>query len=137
MKKKVLISSIFISLLLVLIISMGIQVFRNHNKQPSIKKIEKEVKKYKDSNYNVKLIKTVNSANVKTNYLISPYSIEVALSMLRDGANDYTKEEIDKVISNRNIKLFNIDNKVNVANELFITVILNIPPYKHVIAINV
>ena len=39
--------------------------------------------------YDIKLIKDVNE---KENYLISPYSIEIALSMLKEGADGNTKE---------------------------------------------
>ena len=56
----------------------------------------------------------------KANYLISPYSIEVALNMLRDGASDETKKEIDKVINTRKITDLTIKDRVGVANAIFI-----------------
>ena len=50
-----------------------------------------EPTKFNDTDYNINLIKTVNSTQ-NDNYLISPYSIEIALQMLRDGANGNSKE---------------------------------------------
>ena len=68
--------------------------------------------------YDIKLIKEVNE---KENYLISPYSIEIALSMLKEGADGNTKEEIENLIGNREINSdLNVKNKVNIANGVFI-----------------
>ena len=52
------------------------------------------------------------------NYLISPYSIRIALSMLKDGANGETKKEIEDLIGNVNTKLGN--ENVKLANTVFI-----------------
>jgi len=54
------------------------------------------------------------------NYMISPYSVEIALSMLRDGASGDTLKEIESVVPKRSIKTLAINNKVNVANALFV-----------------
>ena len=79
---------------------------------------EKEEKVVKEtSSFTIKFIKEANKNN-KSNYLISPYSVETALSMLRVGANNNTLTELDKVIRNRNIN-FNNDN-VHIANALFV-----------------
>ena len=68
--------------------------------------------------YDIKLIKEVNE---KENYLISPYSIEIALSMLKEGADGNTKKEIENLIGNREINSdLNVKNKVNIANGVFI-----------------
>ena len=72
---------------------------------------------YTDTNFNTRLIKTVNSS-IKSNYLISPYSIEIALSMLKEGAKDNTYDEINNLV-NRKINSVSND-KVKVANAIFI-----------------
>lgn len=72
---------------------------------------------YDDREFNIKLIKTVNST-LKSNYLISPYSIEVALNMLKEGAKDNTYNEINNLV-NRTINDVSND-KVKVANAIFV-----------------
>lgn len=71
-------------------------------------------------NYNVDIIKTTNKESANSNYLISPYNIEIALNMLRDGADGSTKEEIDKVIGNRKINNVSLKDKLSIANAIFI-----------------
>ena len=58
-------------------------------------------------NFDINLIKSVNK-DYNENYLISPYSIEIALNMLRDGANGNTEKQIDEVIGSRSIPIFNV-----------------------------
>ncbi len=72
-----------------------------------------------NTNYNSFLIKTVNKNAEKKNYLISPYSIEIALNLLKESTNNKTRDEIVKVLPNREIKLFNSD-KVVASNATFI-----------------
>jgi len=68
------------------------------------------------SSFNIKFIKEVNK-NSKGNYVISPYSVEMALSMLRIGANENTLKQIDKVLRDRE---FNLENEnVKIANGMF------------------
>ena len=74
---------------------------------------------YKENDFNIDLIKTVNNNNQR-NYLISPYSIEIALNMLKIGANGNTLKEIEKVIGNRNIIDISIKDKISIANAAFI-----------------
>ncbi len=52
------------------------------------------------------------------NYLISPYSMEVALNMLSQGAQGDTKKELNEVVKPRALNISN-DN-VKIANALFI-----------------
>ena len=73
----------------------------------------------KEDNFNLKLLKTVNSIASGGNYLISPYSIETALSMLKDGTDGNTLKEIEDLIGTRNISDITSD-KVKVANGIFI-----------------
>lgn len=70
------------------------------------------------NSFNLNLLKEVNK-DKKENYLISPYSIEIALKMLESGANGNTYDEIHKVIGDRKINF--LDNEdIKVANALFI-----------------
>ena len=73
-----------------------------------------------DSNFNIDIIKQFNESAGEKNYLLSPYSIEIALNMLRDGALGNTKLELDKVLGNRVINNLNSDNKIVTANSVFI-----------------
>ena len=73
----------------------------------------------KGENYNSKLIKEVNKQSNNSNYLISPYSIEIALNLLKESTNNNTRTEIEKVVPNRTIKIFN-NEKVKVSNGAFI-----------------
>ena len=72
-----------------------------------------------DNSFNLDIIKLANK-NEKGNYLISPYSIELALSMLRDGANNNSLEELKNVIPERNIKLLSSGKNISVNNGIFI-----------------
>ena len=68
--------------------------------------------------FDYKLLKEVNKDN-KDNYLVSPYSINIALSMLRDGANNNTKAEINKIIGTNNpTKITN--SNIKISNAMFI-----------------
>ena len=71
----------------------------------------------KDS-FSIKLLKETNLNN-KKNYLISPYSIEIALKMLESGANGNTYDEIHKVIGDRTINYLENED-IKIANALFI-----------------
>ena len=81
--------------LFIIIIGVGVIIY---NRIDVGEKARNEKKKEKivingDSNYNIRLIKEVNKTE-KKNYLISPYSIRVALNMLAEGANNETEEEV-------------------------------------------
>ena len=73
-----------------------------------------------DNSFRFDMIKEVNKNYKNTNYLISPYSIEVTLSMVRDGAYSTTLEELESVVPERKIEDIRIKKKINVANALFI-----------------
>lgn len=72
------------------------------------------------NNFNNKIINAVHEKVKNENYMISPYSIEVVLSMLRDGASETTLEELNKLVPERTIKDFDVKERINVANALFI-----------------
>ena len=70
-----------------------------------------------ESDFNLEVLKKTNEFN-DDNYLISPYSMEVALSMLKDGANGDTKNQIERVIGNSTPSIKN--DSVHIANGIFI-----------------
>ena len=70
-----------------------------------------------EKNFTIELIKKVNQHE---NYLISPYSIEIALNMLKDGTNGETYNEIEKVVGTRTIKDLSMGDKLSIANAAFI-----------------
>ena len=73
-----------------------------------------------DSSFNINIIKKFHKFDGNRNYLISPYNIEIALNMLRDGASGKTKDEIDKLIGNRKINNLEEKDKIGIANGVFI-----------------
>lgn len=83
----------------------------------------KNAKDYSSSqdifNFNNTLIKTINK-NENGNYLISPYSIEVALNMLKEGSNSTTYNELNKILPSNKIADLNIKNRISVANAVFV-----------------
>ena len=114
MKRKIIIL-ICILLVIILVITGIIMKKKNDvNKEKNNNEIS-----YIDNKFNINLIKAVNNNN-QNNYLISPYSIEIALSMLRDGAKDNTLKEIENVIGNRNISDVIVKDHIGVANAAFI-----------------
>lgn len=67
------------------------------------------------------MIAEVNDKYGKQNFLISPYSMTIALEMLRDGASGDTRAEIDNLLQHREmIERINIPGKVATANGLFV-----------------
>ena len=73
-----------------------------------------------DGNFSVLMIQKTHQMVKKDNYMISPYSIEVALSMVREGADGETLSQMEKVVPERKIKDLSIPGKVGIANALFI-----------------
>ena len=67
--------------------------------------------------YNLKVIKELSK---EENFLISPYSIEIALNMLKEGAKGNTRAEIEKLVVTRDIKNIASGDKISVANAMFI-----------------
>ena len=73
-----------------------------------------------DSTFSTAFIRKSHANAKDKNYMISPYSVEIALSMLRDGTKGTTYDEINKVAPKRTIKTLKVKDKVNVANAIFI-----------------
>ena len=82
------------------------ELFENNNESIALKE---------DYNYDFQLIKEVKKSDNK-NFLISPYSIEIALNMLYDGTDGKTRKQIEDLIGNREINYFQSKRKINVAN---------------------
>ena len=70
-------------------------------------------------NYNSNLIKVVHEDKKGSNYLLSPYSIEIALDLLKEGANNDTLKELNKAVPERTFKDLNSTN-VRISNATFI-----------------
>lgn len=59
--------------------------------------------------------------NKEENIIYSPYSLLIALSMLYEGADGNTKEELNKIISDEQIyNINNIDSVLSVLNKMYI-----------------
>ena len=114
MKKKIL---IVLAILCIAGITLTGVLYMNKNKKQNINN-DDEIK-YVDNSFNLNLIKKVNF-NKNENYLVSPYSVEIALNLLREGANGNTLTEIEKVIGKRTINDVSIKNRVSVANAAFV-----------------
>lgn len=70
------------------------------------------------SDFDINFLKMENN---KKNNVYSPLSIKYALAMLIDGANGTTKEQIEKVIGDKEIgKYTNVENVLSLANAVFI-----------------
>lgn len=71
------------------------------------------------NNFDFKIINEVKQYN--DNYMISPLSIAYALDMLKQGANDNTRKQIEDVLENYDLpKTVNIKDRVSIANLLFV-----------------
>lgn len=71
------------------------------------------------SSFNENFVKTV-AKSASGNYLVSPYSVDVALSMLSKGAKGNTLEEINGVIGNYSYNDISSKERIGVANALFV-----------------
>ena len=68
--------------------------------------------------FNENFVKNINVAD--SNYLVSPYSVEMALRMLANGSSGNTMSEIINAVGDRTVVNFNVNNRIGVANALFI-----------------
>ena len=96
---------------IIIILLLGIFVIRNNidDDLDSINKIE-------DHSFELQLIKEVEN---EENVLISPYSIKIALNMLKEGTNGDSLKQINRVIGNNDINIIRNDS-VGMANGVFI-----------------
>ena len=104
-----------------IIIGVGFIIY-NRIEAGNVEKRDKKKEKIvvdEDTNFDIRIIKEVNKDN-QENYLISPYSIRRALSMLAEGANNETEKEIlDLIGSNKNL-ITPVKKRINEANGIFI-----------------
>ena len=88
---------------------------KEQERKPQPKPPVPDIKETNDFNTNI-----IKITKRDSNYLVSPYSIEIALNMLREGADNNTKTQIDKIITNRQINDISIKDRVKIANSIFI-----------------
>ena len=113
MKKKIII------FMVIIIVTTAVFLVINMNNKKENNNYNNNKIIYEDNNFNLNLIKKVN-INKHENYLISPYSIEIALNMLKEGASGNTLTEIEQVVGSRNINDITVKDHVSVANAGFI-----------------
>ena len=118
MKKKIIISIITLICLIGAITTIIVVTKKGKNESDKPKEILEPIP-HQNEEFFLNLIKTVNSTQ-QDNYLISPYSIEIALNMVKEGADEETKEELIKVLKERNIKDVSVKNRIGIANGMFL-----------------
>lgn len=106
---------IYLLIIIVLLVTIiGIIIFKDISKTNNNSKEDIVIT---DNDFTLNFVKNVNK-NKLENYLVSPYSVEVALNMLKSGSSGNTLDELNKVLSKRNLKFNNDD--VKIANGIFI-----------------
>ena len=116
-KKKILIIILMVVVAVVLVCSM-VFIYTDIKNQPDGPGTSRPVSD--TEGFNNTIIQAVHNRSEKNNYMISPYSLEVVLSMLREGASGNTLDELTKLVPERDIKDFDVKERINVANALFI-----------------
>ncbi len=116
MKKKNLIFGIIIGVVLVLIVLMLVLIYFKFKNNSGTHYVDHS----DDGPFSTSFIRESHKNMDKSNYMISPYSVELALSMLREGASGDALKELNKVAPERSIKTITVKDKVNVANALFV-----------------
>ena len=132
---KIRLTTVIVLILLVVIISAGVLlVIFNKNNESKSNQIEEgntmqsgkqptDIKRdtktnYSDTELSFKFLKMENK---KENMIYSPLSIRYALQMLNEGANGNTKNQIENVIGNTNLRKYdNIKDILSLANALYI-----------------
>ena len=99
---------------LIFVLVIGILVF---DKMEGIHINTQDDKTYE--RFNIALLQKVQEKESNKNYLVSPYSIEIALNMLRDGAKGETKKQITDLIGTGDVSTIKND-KLHMANALFV-----------------
>lgn len=117
---KVAIGLILTLLILIALISMYFLNMSNKPKAPETNNVTtNEVSNEKpEIDFNSEMLKLNNK---KENMIFSPLSIKYALSMLRDGANNQTRQQMDDVLGdNKLTKYENIEKVLSLANSVFV-----------------
>jgi len=112
MKKKKTVIIIIAMLVIIFITSLVI----SKNNENTIRK--RNISKV-DYKFTLNFIKEVDK-NRKDNYLVSPYSVEIALNMLRDGTSGNTKKQIEDALGKRVINNLSVNKNIKIANGLFV-----------------
>lgn len=112
MKKKKTVIIIIAMLVIIFITSLVI----SKNNENTIRK--RNISKV-DYKFTLNFIKEVDK-NRKDNYLVSPYSVEVALNMLRDGTSGNSKKQIEDALGKRVINNLSVNKNIKIANGLFV-----------------
>ena len=115
-KKKILFFGLIVFVLIALISTMVFALIKA-NEKPIIPKGPGGLA---EPSFNNKIIGAIHDNIDNTNYMISPYSLEVVFSMLRDGASGTTLDELNTLVPEREIKTFSAKERINIANALFI-----------------
>ena len=115
MKKK---TNPIIYLIATIIILIAVGIYAIEMKKEDRKQKEEPIVLL-NNDFNIDIIKIINSKE-DSNYLISPYSIEIALTLLKEGTAEESYNQINKVIPNRNINIFEVKDRISVANAIFI-----------------
>lgn len=97
---------------LIILLIAGIIIYKKVYSKPN--EIDVEIAANFDQNF----VRLVNR-DYKDNWLISPYSMKVALSMLSEGAKGNTKAEIENLLKHNEASKINNSN-IKIANALFI-----------------
>ena len=134
-KRKINVTDIVLYSILILIIILLIIYICINNKN---KYVETEKPTIIDSKgFNNTIIHEFNKNSENKNYMISPYSLEVVLAMLRDGAEGGTYQELVNLIGTRSIESFYAKERINIANGLFIKQGFNVnDEYKNIVSKN-
>ena len=115
-KEKILIFSAVV--LIIVGVCTGLYyTYKNKNIKPSQ---EESQGQSVETSFDYDMLKVTNNLYKNKNYLISPYSMKLALSMVRDGASGETKNQIKNMIGTGNIKLLNSNKRISTANGLFV-----------------
>ena len=107
-------------LIIVFFVTLGVSLLILTNRKNNDNEISFNNKPGNNANFDYTIIKKANNS-YKENYMISPLSIGYALSILKDGASDNTKKEIENVLNDYKLpNIINIKDRVSLANALFI-----------------
>ena len=116
MRKNNLFFCIIVGIVLLLIVLILVLIYLKFKNGGTIRYVDKSDDGYFSTNFIQESHKNMGDSN----YMISPYSVELALSMLREGASGNALKELNRVVPERSIKTVTVKDKVNVANALFV-----------------
>jgi serpin B len=122
-KKNILITLIVLLVLILGDVSIHLITSAQLEKKDPSKTGSKEKHDYESTNNKEEFafnIAKVTNKYQNSNYLISPYSIEIALNMLGEGANGNTKTEIYNILPSQYQNVSLAKSRISIANALFI-----------------